>query len=535
MKTPAAPLPPLAERGLDRLILRAAAERGEATFVELPHHDVVFSRAEIVHDALCIAGGLRELGLRPGDRFGIMLPNRPEFVQTWFASLLGGTVDVAVNHGLRDELLAHQLRVASVRALLCDAESAAAVLEIAGDVPSLEWIVSVDGAASAAALPVHAFADVRAADPIEAAPRDPRDTASVRYTSGTTGPAKAVAMTHSRITVIATHFAWLMGYRDDDRLYVCFPLHHGLASTLGVISTLISGGTLVLDEKFSASRFWDRVRETDATLGHLIHPLTTLVLAQEPQPDDGRGHRCRHLWGGPDSEAFEERFGTRLVFFYGQSEGNAIAFMPPGERPREGSAGLVSELFDVQIVDEDDFPVPTGEVGQIVWRPLEPHLMTPGYLGDPAATVAAWQGLWHHSGDLGRLDEDGYLYVVGRTGDQIRRKGVNIAAEDIEAVANAHAAVLESAAVAVPSAVGESEIKLAVVPRGPEFDVGEFADFLRAQLPSEMWPRYVDVLDDLPRSTTSKPSKARIREQGVGPETVDLEAHRRRVDVSRTP
>jgi crotonobetaine/carnitine-CoA ligase len=289
---------------------------------------------------------------------------------------------------------------------------------------------------------------------------------------------------------------------------------------------LISGGTLIIDEKFSASRFWDRIRENDATLGHLIHPLVTLILAQTPRPDDGENHRCRHLWGGPDSQEFEERFQTRMVFFYGQSEGNAMVFMPPGERPPEGSAGLVSELFDVQIVDEDDYPVPADAIGQIVWRPLEPHLMTPGYLGAPEATVAAWQNLWHHSGDLGRIDDDGYLYVVGRTGDQIRRKGVNIAAEDIEAVANAHSGVMDSAAVAVPSAVGESEIKLAVARRDADFDVEDFVQFLKSQLPSDMWPRYIDVLEDLPRATTSKPSKARIREQGVGPDTLDLEAYR---------
>jgi crotonobetaine/carnitine-CoA ligase len=527
MKTPAAPIPQLGERGLDRLILRAAHNHGESTFIEFPHLGVSFTCAEMHSNALRLAGGMREIGLQPGDRLAIMLGNRPEFVQSWFASVLGGTIDVAVNHGLRDDLLAHQLRASSIRAIVCDADSYDAVRKISHEVPSLESIIMVGSTDRDGPLPLHSFAQLQECEPIEAQARNPKETVTVRYTSGTTGPAKAVAMTHSRITVISSHFVWLMGYRSDDRLYVCFPLHHGLASTLGVISTLLSGGTLVIDEKFSASRFWERIRDTNATLGHLIHPLVTLILAQDPQPDDGANHRCRHLWGGPYSDAFEERFKTRMVFFYGQSEGNAIAFVPPGERVREGSAGLVSELFDVQIVDEDDYPVPIGEVGQIVWRPLEPHLMTPGYLGAPEATVNAWQNLWHHSGDLGRMDEDGYLSVIGRTGDQIRRKGVNIAAEDIEAVANAHPAVMDSAAVAVPSALGESEIKLAVARRDAGFDVDDFVEFLKSQLPSDMWPRYIDVLEDLPRATTSKPSKARIRELGIGPDTIDLEAHRK--------
>jgi crotonobetaine/carnitine-CoA ligase len=157
--------------------------------------------------------------------------------------------------------------------------------------------------------------------------------------------------------------------------------------------------------------------------------------------------------------------------------------------------------------------------------------MMPEYYGDPAATVAAWRNLWFHSGDLGRMDDDGYLYLLGRMGDQIRRKGVNIAAEDVEAAAREFDEILDAAAIAVPSELTESEVKLCVVPRSLRFDLSLFYEHLRGALPAEMVPRYIEVRDSLPRTDTHKIAKAVLRsegDRGLTPGTVDLEAIRRR-------
>jgi carnitine-CoA ligase len=531
-------LPPLADRRLSGLLERQVSARPSQVFAHFLLDEKVWTYAEFFAAAQRVAGGLRTFGLEPGERVAVMLPNCSEYVLTWFGSVIAGTIDVAINNGLTGRRLAHQLSLAGVRVLVCDAASVEAVAEVVREVPTLDAVLVVGDGASGVpvSLRVEDFASLDG-DPLTPYASSPAETVSIRYTSGTTGPAKAVAMTHSRLTTIATHFVWLMGYAEDDVVYTCFPLHHGIASSFGIVSTLLSGGKAVVDERFSASNYWPRIREHGATLAHIINPLLPILMAQ-PESAADREHRCTRLWTAVPSEAFETRFATRLVYFYGQSEGNAIAYTPPGESAPHGSSGRPSPLFDVIIADADDYPVPAGAEGQILWRPKEPHLMMPEYFGDPAATVAAWRNLWFHSGDLGRMDEDGYLYLLGRMGDQIRRKGVNIPAEDVEAAAREFDDVVDAAAIAVPSELTESEVKLCVVPRSGDFDLTAFYDHLRHALPAEMVPRYVEVRDTLPRTDTHKIAKAALRRegaQGLTPATVDFEAARRRPTSPASP
>jgi crotonobetaine/carnitine-CoA ligase len=526
------PLPPLDHRRLSTLLEQQVEQRPTAAFAEFLVDQTSWTYAEFFEAAQRIAGGLRLRGLEPGDRVGIMLPNRSEYALTWLGSVVAGTIDVAINNGLSGQRLAHQLSLSGVKVVVGDAASLSAVAAVVKAVPTLETFVLVGPHGDVdppPSLPVERF-DLLFGDPQTPYASAPSDTVSIRYTSGTTGPAKAVAMTHSRLTTIAAHFVWLMGYQTDDIVYTCFPLHHGIASSFGIVSTLLAGGKVVVDERFSASNYWPRIREHGATLAHIINPLVPILMAQ-PETSADRDHRCTRLWTAVPSEAFENRFGAKLVYFYGQSEGNAIAYTPPGETAPPGSSGRPSPRFEVMIADADDYPVSAGTDGQILWRPKEPHLMMPEYYGDPAATVAAWRNLWFHSGDLGRLDEDGYLYLLGRMGDQIRRKGVNIAAEDVEAAAREFDEIVEAAAIAVPSELTESEVKLCIVPRSEAFELSTFYDHLRRALPAEMVPRYVEVRDSLPRTDTHKIAKAVLRtegDRGMTATTVDLEPMRRR-------
>jgi crotonobetaine/carnitine-CoA ligase len=524
-----APVLPFAERRLGDVLRDQAEARPDAGFVAFPTFDVAWTYAELFEAARRIGGGLRDLGLEPGDRVGIMLENRPEYVLTWIGSLLAGTIDVSVNHGLRGPRLSHQLRQAGIRVLVADPESAAAVAAVADQVPGLETLVLTEGEAEAAGLRQESFDLLRDGPAVDPHSPSPKDVTSIRYTSGTTGPAKAVARTHSALLVHTGQFVWLTGYEPEDTLYSCFPLHHGIASILGVITTMLAGGHLVLDERFSASRYWQRIRETEATLAHVINPLVPILMAQ-PESDLDREHRCRRLWTASPNPAFEERFNTRPIYFYGLAEGGTIAYTPPGTTLPTGSSGKASPQFELRIVDEDDFPVPPGERGEIVWRPIEPQVVSPGYYGDPEATVRAWRGLWFHSGDAGTMDADGYLFVEGRIGDQIRRKGVNISAEEVESAALEFDAAAEAAAIAVPSELAESEVKLCIVAKLPDFDVGGFHRHLEEVLPPEMVPRYLELRTSLPRTDTHKIAKVKLRAEGdagITERTLDLEAARR--------
>jgi crotonobetaine/carnitine-CoA ligase len=446
----------------------------------------------------------------------------------WFGSIFAGMIDVAINHGLVKDMLVHQLKVAGVRAIVCDEASYYSLAQVLEDAPGLEFVIAVDSVTAHAGVRLHPFSLLAAETALEPQLLSPTAIQSIRYTSGTTGPAKAVALINSQMVVFAVHPITLMEYKPEDRLYTCFPLHHSLASIMGVVASFQAGGCCIVDDRFSASQFWDRIRRNRATLSHILNPVVSMLLAQPPRQDD-RGHGCRNLWTAFSNAQFEHRFGARLMTHYSMTEANVIAYPPPGGEDRPGSCGVVGPLFEVQVVDDQENPVEAGQTGEILWRPRHPYTMMARYYGDAEATVAAWRNLWFHSGDEGWLDRDGYLFLIGRMGDQIRRKGVNIPALHVEEAALKYSGVVEAAAIAVPSDLGESEVKLSVMlPAALRPSHEEFAAFLAEQLPREMVPRYLEFRDDLPRTDTHKVSKAKMRQEGkrgITDSTVDLSGY----------
>jgi crotonobetaine/carnitine-CoA ligase len=518
-------LPALEDRVLAAALLRWAHIQPDAPALDFPEAGVRWTYGSFANDAQRIAHGLRGCGLNPGDRIGLMLPNCPEYALGWYGSLCAGLIDVAVNHHLVKDMLAYQLRIAGVRAVITDQEGANAIAEVVHELPDLALLIVTKPVAYRRDTRTVSFSQLDSAGELLFEPGAPSGTVSIRYTSGTTGPAKAVAMTNSQSILLGAHMVTLINHGPGQRLYTCFPLHHGLSSILGIGGSLSSGGCCIVDDRFSASRYWQKIGATNATRAHILGPMVAMVLAQ-PASSSDRDHACTVVWTAPANPTFESRFGASLVTHYSMTEGNIIAYLRPGAENRKGSSGIVSPLFDVRIADEHDQEVPTGESGQILWRPLWPHLMMASYWGDPVATVAAWRGLWFHSGDEGRIDEDRYLYLVGRMGDQIRRKGVNIPAHHIEEAARRYEGVVDAAAIAVPSELGDSEVKLAVVVRGDLHpDPRAFEAFLGQYLPPEMVPRYLEFRADLPQTDTYKVSKARLRQEwldGRLGSTVDL-------------
>ena len=525
-------LPSFNTRIIGRFPVEQAHHRPNAPALEFPAERASWTYREFVDDAASIAAGLKALGLEPGDRVGIMLPNRSEFVLVWFASLFCGTIDVGLNHGLVHDALAHQLQLARPRLVVCDADSCKAILAVRDRLPSLETLVVVGSMpAEEAGLRVIPFDDLRTpTSGFEFTFGAPRDITSIRYTSGTTGPAKAVASTNSQKSVSTAMFVHLMGFQADDRLYTPFPLHHSMASMMGVVASFQAGGCCVVDSRFSASQYWSRVGQFQATLGHILDPLVPMLLRQSESPSD-HGHKCRKLWTARANPQFETRFHTALLPHYSMSEAAPVAY-PPSDMPnRAGSSGRVGRLFAVRIADENDYPVPAGARGEILLRPTFPHTMMAGYFGDIEATASATRGLWFHTGDEGYLDADGFLFLIGRMGDQIRRRGVNIPAEQVENAARDHPSVEDAAAVAVPSEFGESDIKLVLIPtamnRLPVPD--ELRRHLAARLPKEMIPRYIEWRTSFPLTPTHKVSKAALRAEGVNgltESTLDLDPHR---------
>ena len=373
-------------------------------------------------------------------------------------------------------------------------------------------------------IAVHALNEAAVATPIEPVTRGPGDLMSIRFTSGTTGPAKAATLNMSQVCVWADYHRQLMHFSEQDRIYAPFPLHHHLASVMGVIGSLVAGGSCIVDRHFSASKFWQRAIDHRATLGLILDPVVKILLARPPSQLD-RQHTIRRFYIARPNADFERRFGARLQTAYALTEGNVLSYVPTGEHiTLPNCIGYANPHFDIRIVDDNDEPVEVGAQGEIIFRPLYPETCMTSYFGDPASTMKALRNFWFHTGDLGAMDAEGRMFFFERMGDTIRRRGVNIPSFHIEELALSYPGIKDAAAVGVPSDIGEFEVKLCIVEKADgEVSIPELIRWLSRKLPREMVPRFVEIKKDFERTITQKIIKRPLKAEGITPDTVATE------------
>jgi crotonobetaine/carnitine-CoA ligase len=282
----------------------------------------------------------------------------------------------------------------------------------------------------------------------------------------------------------------------------------------------------VIYEKFSASRFWDQVRKHKATMFNSLGAIAQFIYSQPGKPDDGDNplRVCAAYPMPPEIYTdFEKRYNLKVVEGYGLTE-LAIITYNPWDAPKIGSCGKETRSFEVRIVDEDDWPVPAGTVGEIVARGRVPWATALGYQNMPEKTVELVRNHFYHTGDAGCLDEEGYLFFRDRIKDYIRRRGENISSAEIERVVNSHPLVAESAAISVKSELSEDEVKVVVILKpGQELPPEELLAFCEERMPYFAVPRFVEYVDGFPKTANEKVQKARLREAGITPATWDRE------------
>jgi len=475
-----------------------------------------------------VAAALHEWGLGRGDRCALMMKNSPEFVAVWFGILRAGGIEVPVHSAHRGPLLRHILGETEAEVIFCDAEFVPRLAEL--ELPRLRRVVVngplAEGAATPAGVAMVELAEAFAEHPsFEAPVLSARDPSSILYTSGTTGLSKGVVLSQGANLRLAHANIELMEYTAEDVLYTAFPLFHVNAKFTSLTSSLITGATLVLDDSFSASRFWDRMREEGVTSFNYMGGLLT-ILARQPEREDDRDHSVTRAYGaacpGELWEPFEERFGVRLHEHFGMTE-IGIASQNTRTSRRIGSIGRPVPYFELRLADDEDREVAVGEVGEIQVRPNEPESMMIEYWHRPDATAEAFRNLWFHTGDRARLDADGFLHYHDRLTDSIRRRGENISSFELEGIVGSYEGVLECAAYGVPSELGEDEVMVAVV-AAPQsrLEVEAMIAFCEERVSRFAIPRYVRVMEALPRNASQRITKFRLREEGVTADTIDL-------------
>jgi len=518
-------------------VLDALAHR-LATDPDGPYLDfagTVLSAQDVDASSDRLAHALARLGVQRGDRVATLLENSPEQVVSFFGTLKLGAIQVPINTAYKGEFLRHQLADSGARVVIVQGDFASRVAVVTHPtLPELRAvIVTGEPDTPIPDVPVHAWTTVlddAPSGPPPPAGVAPADLACFIYTAGTTGPSKGCMLPHNYIVCLADQIARAWQRRPDDVVLTPLPLFHFNAISICVVGTLVTGGTAGITRRFSVSQFWPEVQRTKATIVSLLGSPAILIADAADHPDQP-GHRLRLCAAAPippdTDRIWRERFGCATFSGgYGLTEASLISLLPAGETNQPGAAGKPNRHeFDVAIVDDDDHEVPVGTTGEIVCRPRRPNVMFAGYWGRAEETLAVLRNLWFHTGDLGRLDTDDFLYFVDRKKDYLRRRGENISSFEMERIFHDHEAIRDVAVHSVPSDVGEDDVKVTAV-LIDEASITEEALCRWAidHVPYFAVPRYVEFRPDLPRNPVGRVLKYQLREDGVTPTTWDREA-----------
>lgn len=515
------------DRVIPRLLAVQARDAGDAVWLRQDERRVTFSEANSI--ACSVANALIARGLRKGETVAVLCPTSLDTVLFAVGIMKAGGIFAPISNDYRGQFLEAGLEASKSRFLVIHGRFAERLAEL-GNLGAVEHVFVHDGEA---AVTNHGSS----ADLFTAPDHEPEvevlasDPSMVWWSSGTTGRPKGVLHTHGSVLMTA----WNNSRRDHqpgDILYCCTPMSLGSPWNFAIWPSLISGIPSVIDERFSVSRYWDRVRYYGATQSILLGAMHQHLWKLEPRPDDA-DNPLRLAFYVPmkyeEIPLFKKRFGIAVMHqAYGTSEGGTIFEARDDGTPWHGRAvGKPMPHLDVQLVDENDDPVAPGEVGELCIRPKHPDVMFRGYFNDAENTVNSCLNLWYHVGDTMYCDADGTYYFAGRKKDYVRYKGRNMSLNEIERAVERFSDLFEVAAFGVPAdeVESEEEVGLAVVRRpGTSFDAATLARWINDNCPYYFVPRYIIFWDRLPRNGHGRLQKDELQAAFSRMERWDREA-----------
>jgi long-chain acyl-CoA synthetase len=465
------------------------------------------SYAELDEATARVAGLLRELGVGPGDRVGVMLPNVPYFAFVYYGVLRAGGVVVPINVLLKQREVAFHLGDSQAKLLFAWHEFAEPA-QRGADAAAADCVIVAPGEFERVLA--------RTEPASEVVDRVGHDTAVILYTSGTTGTPKGAEITHSNLQSNVEVVVRMLSVGTGDVILGALPLFHAFGQTCGLNTAISSGACLALVPRFDAGRVLETIERERVTVFEAV-PTMYVALLHHPGRERFDVSTLRLCVSGGAAlpvevlRGFEAAFECTVLEGYGLSETSPVASFSQADRERKpGSIGTPVNGVEMKVVGEDRNQVAPGEVGEIAIR--GPNVMK-GYWHRPDATADAIdQDGWFYTGDLARVDEDGYFFIVDRKKDMIIRGGYNIYPREIEEVFYEHPAVLEAAVIGVPHAELGEEVAAAVTLK-PDAHVtaDELRDYVKEQVAAYKYPRHVWLADELPKGTTGKVLKREIR------------------------
>lgn len=519
---------PPEERTVPAMLLAQAALYGDRALCSFDSGEITFNQA--VAMARRGAATLEHAGVKKGDRIALLCGNRSEFLEVFLGAAWLGAVAVPLNTASKGAQLQHILCNSEARLLISETEFLDRLASISVTATKLERILIILSEESHSALQTSlptapwTMSEQPCSGLFDSYPNEPL---AILYTSGTTGLSKGVQCPHAQYFWWAANSAKILELQEGDVLLTTLPLFHVNALS-AFFQALITGSTLVIKKRFSASGFLESLQTSKATVTYLLGAMVPILLST-PGSERDKSHQLRIVLapGVPAaaSMAFAGRFGVELIDGFASTETNFVIGSPPSQK-RLGTMGKVRPGFHAKVVDELDNELKPGVPGELILRAEDPFAFATGYFGMPDKTVEAWRNLWLHTGDRVICDEDGYYRFVDRIKDVIRRRGENISSYEVEQAIALHPSVKTAAVFPVQSELAEDDVMCAVVLRdNAVLSAEELLDHCQSLLSYFSVPRYVDFVESLPVTENGKIKKFQLRESGVTPTTWDREQH----------
>lgn len=465
-------------------------------------------------------------GIKKGDKIALISPNSLLFVELFMACAWVGAVVVPINTASKGAQLQHIIENSQAKVLIGTAACLSNLAAISLENTALQniWLMEPSTEQDIQGIAIQAL-PARGTEKAEAAHVLPSDELAILYTSGTSGPSKGVLCPQAQFYWWGIHTGRKLELTPEDKLYTCLPLFHTNALNT-IYQALVSDCEMILGDRFSASRLFESLATSQATVTYLLGAMIPILLTQPARATDTQ-HQVRIGLGPavPSSQQieFKQRFNIPLIDGFGSTESNFIIGGTLAQQ-REGYMGVLSPGFDALVVNEFDEEVGFDEVGELVLRSHDAYAFSLGYYNLPEATIESRKNLWFHTGDRVSVDKDGYYKFIDRLKDMIRRRGENISSFEVESAIASYPSVEAVAAYGVESELAEEEVMAAITTKNNEpIDFVDLIKHCQKDLPYFAVPRYFRKAETLPTTENGKIQKFKLREEGITTDTWDRE------------
>ena len=523
---------------LPNVLVNQAKTNPNKDFLQFSY-DKPLTFSEVNIQANKIANSLKTLGIKKTDIVSVYMPNSLEICLAWFGILKNGSVMVPINTAYVMDFLQYIIESSDSKIIIIAEEYLERLANIEDRVPNIEKVI-VWTRSGGNSFNKYGYSKTECISWNEfvsnGSEEEPKveithmDHARLMYTSGTTGKSKGVVRPCAADYSSAQNYSSIMDLVESDTVFTCLPLFHSNAMVMGVYPAMISGCKVVVEEKYSASKFWKWMKDFEITKFNLVGVMSYFMWNAPIVPEE-KDHNVELVLGSPAPhdiiEEFMKRFNILFTEGYGLTEVGQCTFTRPNEPFRVGSCGKESPGYEIKIVDPDtDEELERDTPGELVLRPRIPNICLHYYYKMPEKTVSDFRNLWFHTGDLCRMDKDGYIFFMDRVKDYIRRRGENISSFEVENLISSHPSIEESAAIAVKldeqGRHSEDELMIVIVLKEQmQLDPTELIEFLKPIMPKFMIPRFVRFRDSLPKTPTNRVQKVKLREEGITKDTWD--------------